>query len=108
MRTTDEEQIILERIGAALRVRRRLRSLKSPEAAEAAGLSLTNWRRIERGWHGARLASVLRALKTVGVSLRMLTDLIERAILRGLDEAAVTKIMMNPERAGRPRKETNV
>lgn len=102
---TEDEAIAIERIGAALKARRRLQGLRPRGAAGACGVSENLWRNLEGGHPGSKLVALLHALKCLGVEPSWVAQWIERAILHGLNPQAVHKVSMTREKRGRPKKE---
>ena len=101
---TDEELIVLRRVGAALRVRRRCKGFKPDSAGAVSEIGETGWRRLESGYESGKVVVLLRGLSTLGVKLDMLATLIERATLNDLPPAEVQRAARTVESVGRPKK----
>jgi len=106
MVTTTDERLFLERIGRALQVRRRIWGFRPDEAARMADISPAKWRRLEHGHEGSRIVTLVRALKAVDVDiLKLLVENVEKALLRDVNREDAKRILAEPEKAGRPKKE---
>jgi len=104
--TTTDERVFLERIGLALQVRRRLWGMRPDEIARMAELSTAKWRRLEHGHEGSRIITLIRALKALDVDiLRLLVESFEKALLQEVNREDIKRILTEPEKAGRPKKE---
>jgi len=101
-----DERLALERVGAAVALRRRMLGLTTHEAASIAEIGETTWRYIERGAGVLRFDTLTRMCKVLDIDSGLLSGVLEHLLLAGFHADDIKKLKLEPEKAGRPRKET--
>ena len=99
---TAEERIVLERVGAAIQLRRKLEKLRPMDIAGRTGLSGTALIRLERGFQSTRLISLVRAFSGLGITSGRFATIIEKIVTTGFSQEQIDAARRQPIKRGRP------